>query len=55
MAKFKIYASELVRHVIEIEAATEDEAYQKAWDDGDNWTMLDRLDWNLEDIERVTE
>ena len=52
MTKFKVYASEIVCHFVEVEAETEAEAYQKANMNIVDWQRLGRLDWNIEEVER---
>ena len=53
MPKFKIYASQLVHHVIEVEAKDIDEAENIAWEDDLEWEFSHCGDWEIDDIEEV--
>ena len=53
MATYKVYASEIVCHVVTVEAETEDEAYEKANANVAGWDRLGTLDWDIEEAERI--
>jgi hypothetical protein len=53
MAKYKVYSSQIVYHVIEIEAESEDQAQELAFNDCDNWQWFDCGNWQIENVEGV--
>jgi hypothetical protein len=49
MKKYSVYASQLVIYKKEVEANSEEEAQEKAWeDDSLDWNWWDYGDWQLE-------
>jgi hypothetical protein len=53
MAKYKVYSSQIVYHVIEVEAETEEQAEELAFNDSDNWQWFDCGNWQIENTEEV--
>ena len=53
MAKFKVYSSQLVYHVTEIEAEDEEQAVEIAWEDNCEWKEFQLGDWEIEDVQLV--
>jgi hypothetical protein len=53
MPKYKVYSSQIVYHVLEVEAETEEQAEELAFNDDANWRWYDCGNWQIETIEEV--
>ena len=53
MKTYKIYSSQLVYHVTEIQADDEEQALELAWEDNCDWKEYQLGDWEIEDIVEV--
>ena len=53
MPKFKVYSSQLVYHVTEVEAEDKEQAAEIAWEDNCDWKECQLGDWEIEDIQEV--
>ena len=50
---FKVYSSQLVYHVLEVKADTEEQAEEIAFNESDAWQLFDYGNWQIENIEEV--
>jgi hypothetical protein len=50
---FKVYSSQLVYHVLEVKADTEEQAEEIAFNESDAWQVFDYGNWQIENIEEV--
>jgi hypothetical protein len=55
MKKFKVYSSQLVYHVAEIQAETEEQANEIALADDCLWDFYDCANWQIDAIEELSE
>jgi hypothetical protein len=53
MPKYKIYSSQIVYHVIEVEAESEEQAEEIAFNNADDWQWFDCGNWQIENTEEV--
>lgn len=53
MPRYNVYASEVVFYVQEVEADSEDEAVDRAWDNFDGWKNHSHDNWQIETVEPV--
>jgi len=55
MKTYRVLASQIVYYSKTIEAKSQAEAEELAWDDdtGDDWKDVSYGDWNLEDVEEM--
>jgi hypothetical protein len=53
MPKFKVYSSQLVYHVTEIEAQDEDQAQEIALADDCLWNFFDCANWQIDQIKEA--
>lgn len=53
MKKFKVYSSQIVYHVLEVEAETEEQAEELAFSNSADWQWFDCGNWQIEQTERV--
>ncbi len=53
MAKYQVFASEVVFHVIEVEADNEEQAIDKAWESYDGWKPFEHDNWQIETAKLV--
>ena len=53
MKKFKVYSSQLVYHVAEIEAENEEQANEIALADDCLWNFFDCANWQIDNIEEA--
>ena len=53
MNKYKVYSSQLVYHVTEVEAESEEQAEEIAYSRSDNWEWFDTVNFQIEKTEEV--
>ncbi len=53
MKKYKVYSSQLVYHVTEVEAESQEQAEQIAFEEDANWRFYDCVNWQIENCEEV--
>lgn len=53
--KYNVYSSQIVYHVLQVEAESEEEAEEIAFLDSDNWAWFDCGNWQIEQIEEIKE
>jgi len=53
MKKYKVYSSQIIYHVIEVDAETEEQAEEIAFNKSDDWDFFDCADWQIEKTEEV--
>jgi hypothetical protein len=53
MKTYKVYSSQLVYHVTEVEAESEEQAEEIAFTRSDDWQWFDCADWQIEKTEEV--
>lgn len=53
--KYNVYSSQIVYHVLQVEAESEEEADEIAFLDSDNWQWFDCGEWQIEKIEQLKE
>ena len=54
MKKFKVYSSQLVYSVAEIEAEDEEQACEIAWEDNCTWKECQWENWQIESAKEIT-
>ena len=55
MKKYKVYSSQIVYHLLEVEAKNEEEAQEIAFHETDNWQWFDCGNWQIEEIHEINE
>lgn len=55
MKTYKVFSSQIVYHVLNVEAETEEEAQEIAFNDSDNWAWFDCGNWQIEQITEIEE
>jgi hypothetical protein len=55
MKTFKVYSSQLVYHVTEVQAEDEEQAIEIAWEDNCEWKECQLGSWEIEDVKEVTQ
>lgn len=53
MNKYKVYSSQLVYHVTEVEAESQEQAEQIAFEQDLNWRWYDCANWQIENLEEI--
>jgi hypothetical protein len=53
MPKYKVYSSQIVYHVLEVEAESEEQAEEIAFNNADDWQWFDCGNWQIENTEEV--
>jgi hypothetical protein len=54
MKKYKVYSSQLVYHVTEVEAENQEQAEEIAFEQSHGWRFYDCVNWQIENSEEVT-
>ena len=53
MKTYRVYSSQLVYHVAEVEAESEEQAEQIAFEEEVDWQWFDAVNWQIEKTEEV--
>ena len=53
MKKYKVYSSQLVYHVTEVEAESQEQAEEIAFLEDSDWRFYDCVNWQIENSEEV--
>lgn len=53
MKTFKVYSSQIIYHVIEVDAESEEQAEELAFNNADDWQWFDCGNWQIENTEEV--
>ena len=53
LKKYKIYSSQIVYHVVEVEAENEEQAGEIAFKDDLDWKWFDYGEWCIDEIEEI--
>lgn len=55
MKTYRVYSSQIVYHVAEIEAESPEQAEEIAFAENNDWEWFDSAHWQIEKTEEVTE
>jgi hypothetical protein len=55
MKTFKVYSSQIVYHVAEVEAEDAEQAGELAYKQDLNWRWFDCAEWQIDEVEEITE
>jgi hypothetical protein len=55
MKTYRVYSSQIIYHVAEVEAESEEQAEQIAFEQEVDWQWCDAVNWQIEKTQEVTE